>query len=248
MTLIPNRLKSYLKETNTLLYSYIIVAPLFIGYELLIFISQPTTEQIVRIAVDVWLKNLFSYIGINTLSFLLILLILAGIFILYRERERFAQLKTKYLAFILVESCLYAMLVAFLASFFTTIISGLNAFQSGLDELSYLQKFSLSLGAGLYEEIFYRVILYTVFYKLATRFMKFQQYNWLINNIIAITLSSLLFSIAHYTGELGDIFTVSSFTFRFIFSVLLTVIYINRGFGVTAWTHAIYDLIVITLY
>ena len=61
--------------------------------------------------------------------------------------------------------------------------------------------------------------------------------------IISIIFSSILFSSFHYIGV--ESFTPLSFTLRFIAGVYLSLIYINRGFGIVALTHAFYDLFVI---
>jgi len=65
--------------------------------------------------------------------------------------------------------------------------------------------------------------------------------------IAAIVLSAFVFSLAHYTGSLGEAFTLTSFTFRFLFGVALSAIYLLRGFGMAAWTHALYDIIVLLI-
>ena len=57
-----------------------------------------------------------------------------------------------------------------------------------------------------------------------------------------LVVSSLIFSAFHYVGALGDTFTVASFTFRAIAGVVFSVLYVTRGLGITAWTHALYDL------
>ena len=59
---------------------------------------------------------------------------------------------------------------------------------------------------------------------------------------VSVVVSALIFSGFHYVGALGDTFTVASFTFRAIAGVAFSVLYVTRGFGVTAWTHALYDL------
>jgi hypothetical protein len=56
----------------------------------------------------------------------------------------------------------------------------------------------------------------------------------------------VLFSGAHYVGPLGDSFALPSFTFRFLFGLALNVLFLWRGFGVAAWTHALYDVMVVT--
>ncbi|MDX1672858.1 MAG: CPBP family intramembrane glutamate endopeptidase, partial [Balneolaceae bacterium] len=57
--------------------------------------------------------------------------------------------------------------------------------------------------------------------------------------------AALIFSGVHYIGVFGDPFTVGTFLFRFLFGLALNGIYIYRGFGMAAWTHAIYDMMVI---
>ena len=64
-----------------------------------------------------------------------------------------------------------------------------------------------------------------------------------IPKIFLTSESSVLFSMFHYLGE--ETFTPYSFTLRFIAGIYLSSIYINRGFGIVALTHAFYDLFVI---
>jgi hypothetical protein len=53
---------------------------------------------------------------------------------------------------------------------------------------------------------------------------------------------ALIFSIFHYIGPYGDNFRLTSFTFRAVAGVLFSGLYVMRGFGITAWTHAMYDV------
>jgi hypothetical protein len=46
-------------------------------------------------------------------------------------------------------------------------------------------------------------------------------------------------------GAYGDVFTVQSFTFRMIAGLFFSALYVLRGFGVDAWTHALYDVFLI---
>jgi hypothetical protein len=64
--------------------------------------------------------------------------------------------------------------------------------------------------------------------------------------IIVALVGALLFSAVHYIGALGDAFTLSSFTFRFLFGLALNAVFLIRGFGVAAWTHALYDVMIVT--
>lgn len=230
---------SYFRSTNSLLYSYLISLPLLLLYEGLLLISQPESEQIVRISVDVWIKTLFSYVGRDVLSITLILVALLGVYVLYRERYKLSSLKLKYFLAMLIEAAVYAFLLALLIS---TVINNLLMIQvDSVESLSILQKIALSLGAGLYEELFFRVILVSLLLYLFKRF--FNKRSLVVAS--AMILAALLFSLAHYVGELGDPFTFGSFLFRFLFGISLNAIYIWRGFGMAAWTHAIYDVMVV---
>lgn len=240
MSTLTNSVKHYFSSTHSLLYSYLISLPLLLLYEVLIFIAQPETEQVVRISVDVWIKTLFSYIGPNVLSITLIFVALLGVIILYRERERLSSLKLTYFLTMLIEASAYAFVLALLIT--SAITALFQMIQTpAVESLTILQQLALSLGAGLYEELFFRVILVSVllfgFKQLFAK--KYLSYG------LAIVIAAAIFSFVHYLGALGDPFTVSSFLFRFLFGLALNAIYIWRGFGMAAWTHAIYDLMVI---
>ena len=240
MSTLTNSVKHYFSSTHSLLYSYLISLPLLLLYEVLIFIAQPETEQVVRISVDVWIKTLFSYIGPNVLSITLIFAALLGVIILYRERERLSSLKLTYFLTMVIEASVYAFVLALLIT--SAITALFQMIQTpAVESLTILQQLALSLGAGLYEELFFRVILVSVllfgFKQLFAK--KYLSYG------LAIVLAAAIFSFVHYIGALGDPFTMSSFLFRFLFGLALNAIYIWRGFGMAAWTHAIYDLMVI---
>lgn len=233
-------IKRYFSTTHSLLYSYLISLPLLILYEVLIRVSQPGQDQIVRISVDMWIKTLFSYVDPNVLSITLILVAVLGLFILYKERHRLSSLKLRYFLVMIFEASIYAFVLSILISL--TVGSLIQLMQSSpIESLSILQKMALSLGAGLYEELFFRVILVSALLWVFNHLFKKQ----VVAYTGAIIIAALLFSLAHYFGSMGDPFTLGSFLFRFLFGLSLNAIYIWRGFGMAAWTHAIYDLMVI---
>jgi TRAP-type C4-dicarboxylate transport system permease small subunit len=96
----------------------------------------------------------------------------------------------------------------------------------------------ISLGAGIYEELLFRVLLVWAFTALGGA-LGLKRAGAVA---LAVVLSALVFSAFHYVGPLGDTLTLSSFTFRAIAGLLLSALYVARGFGITAWTHALYDV------
>jgi hypothetical protein len=111
-----------------------------------------------------------------------------------------------------------------------------------LTKLSAPTRLMLSLGAGLYEELFFRVLLVgglaaagKVVLGLSTRGA----------GILAAIVGALIFSAFHYVGQYGDPFRLQSFVFRALSGLAFSGLYLLRGFGITAWTHALYDAILL---
>ena len=114
--------KQYFTNTHTLLYSFLFSLPLFFIYEALIIISQPNVTELVRISVDVWMKTLFTALGVNAVSFSLLLVLVFGVFILYKERNELKKLQLKYFPILIFESLLYGIIVAYISSYLTYLI------------------------------------------------------------------------------------------------------------------------------
>ena len=55
-------------------------------------------------------------------------------------------------------------------------------------------------------------------------------------------VSAVVFSGFHYVGALGDPFKMTSFVFRLLLGLALTLVYATRGFAAAVWTHAVYDI------
>ena len=96
------------------------------------------------------------------------------------------------------------------------------------------------LGAGVYEELLFRLLLVPL---LA----------WMLGWFCAgpgaamagaVLLSSLLFAAAHYLGPYGEHFRSATFLFRTAAGMFFAVLFAYRGFGIAAGTHAGYDLLV----
>lgn len=98
----------------------------------------------------------------------------------------------------------------------------------------------LSVGAGVYEEIVFRLLLITALYFVLTTLLKT---NKPIGAMISIIAATLIFTAMHYVGTLSDGFTYTSFTFRLLSGIVLSVIFMFRGLGIAVYTHAIYDML-----
>ena len=73
-------------------------------------------------------------------------------------------------------------------------------------------------------------------------------FKWSLNfsRVVAMIISAGIFSSFHFLGEYGDYFSFNIFMIRFFAGIFLGMVYFSRGFGIVAWSHSIYDLIVLT--
>jgi membrane protease YdiL (CAAX protease family) len=102
------------------------------------------------------------------------------------------------------------------------------------------------LGAGIYEELLFRVLLLPAIAWGLIYGGRNKNRSWQF----AIALSSLLFAAAHYQWSLpgwdfaGEPFAWPSFLFRTAAGVFFAILFLRRGFGIAAGTHALYDILV----
>jgi hypothetical protein len=96
------------------------------------------------------------------------------------------------------------------------------------------------LGAGVYEEALFRLALIPLFYGV----LRLLQMPSVLASALAVTASSLLFSIAHHAGTPGETFTWFAFIFRWLAGVYFAWVFVVRGFGVAVGCHCVYDVLV----
>jgi len=232
---------SYFTVTKGVLYSYIACLPLLLFYELLIWVSSLDTSDSIRISVDVWFRQIVQLTGLHSTSIILGGVALLGVVLLYIKRADLHNIKKSYFLMMLAESLLYSIIIIITIHTFLDAVLMANS-SSQIESLSSLQLYALSLGAGLYEELFFRVILVSLLIFIFKMFTT----NEPVATSLSIVSAALIFSGVHYVGFYGDTFTLHSFLFRFLFGLGLNLIYVKRGFGIAAWTHAVYDLIVVS--
>jgi membrane protease YdiL (CAAX protease family) len=106
------------------------------------------------------------------------------------------------------------------------------------------------IGAGIYEELVFRLILIIVLMML---FQDVLRLGHKVSIILSILISAALFSAYHHIVYLGGQFVQSSpfnwpeFGFRTIAGIYFAVLFAIRGFGITAGAHAFYDIIAVSM-
>ncbi|MDH4238492.1 MAG: CPBP family intramembrane metalloprotease [Phycisphaerae bacterium] len=123
------------------------------------------------------------------------------------------------------------------------------AMETGSSEVksdSLLASIVTGIGAGIYEELVFRLILICVLMLLFQDVLRLSHKNSII---LSVLVSAGLFSAHHHivliNGQLAlsAAFNWTEFGFRTIAGVYFAVLFAIRGFGITAGTHAFYDII-----
>ena len=111
---------------------------------------------------------------------------------------------------------------------------------------SLLADIVTGIGAGIYEELVFRLILICALMVLFQNVLHLGHKNSII---LSVLVSAALFSAHHHIvyldGQFGPSapFNWTEFGFRTIAGVYFAALFAVRGFGITAGTHAFYDII-----
>ncbi|HYJ79410.1 MAG TPA: CPBP family intramembrane glutamic endopeptidase [Longimicrobiaceae bacterium] len=234
-------MQRYFEITRKHSYSLLFALPLLVLYEAGAALTSGGRSGL-RNGADVLLRMLLAAGGVrSTLAFTALLLVAAAVLIARERRREPLPLRGGVFAGMAAESVVYAVLFGFVVGGLTSWMlgGGWLAMQNGsLEKLPLLDGIVLSLGAGFYEELLFRVLMVGGLLYAFTHAGVSQRGA----RIYAALLAAFLFSAFHYVGPYAYPLELSSFTFRFLAGLAFNVLFILRGFGITAWTHALYDV------
>ncbi len=217
-----------------------LVLPIFVAYHL----GVSTLK--VRNAADLvtsWLASLAAH---NQLLYwgLTLCVGLALVAVLYIV-GRGQAFDFKRFGLVIVEGVLYAVIMGATASYVVGVLPRGLALGSS-PPFGAWPGVVMSLGAGLYEEIAFRVGLFgVVAWGVRALISKGNKRTVLL--VIWCFAAAAVFSGWHYVGELGDPWDTRSFVFRWVCGVVFTGIFVFRGFAPAVWTHVLYDVWVLVL-
>lgn len=207
--------------------------PLFVAYHVgVVFLS-------IRNAADLVTSRLAAFAEHDRMLYVLLTLglglVVAALLLMTGHRDK---LRWQTFAVVAIEGVVYAMLMRFAASWVAARLS----LGPGIADAGPFAGAVMSIGAGFYEELTFRAVLFGLGSKFLLMIDDFPR--WLIYPTWAL-VCSLAFSGWHHVGAMGEPFTWSAFVFRTVCGLLFTLVFALRGFAPAVWTHAIYDLWVI---
>ena len=224
-------------------YSLVFALPLLLAYQTLAAFQPVGPRGSLRNGADVLLETLFVALAGRWGPLVFMSCVIGtGVWLVVRDmRAHGRHLRSGVFAGMLAEATLLALGFGVIVGALTSQVVRPPAMVGAaqIEALAAPARLMLSLGAGIYEELLFRVVLVT---GLAWFGQAIFGWRAATAGLWAVIVGAVVFSAAHYVGPYGDHLTIYSFVFRMIAGVFFSALFVLRGFGITAWTHALYDV------
>lgn len=219
------------------------VFPLLLGYEVGLLFSEGVN------GVDFLTVALQRVSGGDRATYLLLHLGLALVYlgvVLYLRSRR--QLDLGAFLPMLLESAIYALTLGSVIVFVMVEVFGFSGMLSAAvrmpAELGRAGTVVVtSLGAGVHEELVFRVLLFAGGFAL----LVVLGVPRLTAGLVAVVVASVAFSLAHHVGPGGEELELSVFTYRLLAGMVFAAIFYFRSFAHAVYTHFLYDVYVLAL-
>jgi len=221
------------REVSTVAFGSV---PLVLIYGLLLPIASPWA----RSGVDLISGPLLAELSTLTWVAIQVAIALALVAFAIDRRQRTVREHLSWSWPPIIEACIWGLTLGGLVLFLMDEAHLLSTASPAPLELSLVDRLVISAGAGLHEELLFRLLALPLVSWLLSRALGVPRRAALIG---AVILSSLGFSLAHhFAGEPLDAFV---FAYRLTAGLVFATLFVTRGFAVTAWAHAAYDFSVI---
>lgn len=225
----------------------IFLTPLLILYEAGVLWVGGSQAESLRNGADFWMRGWLRELGAGQ-PCLLPVFVVCGLLIWQIAGKYPWRVSADAMLGMLAESLLFAFCLvvlgqvqdlAFRQYHMVTAASHAGGLPAGV-----LPRVISFVGAGVYEEVLFRLCLLPVCYA-ALRLLLLPGK---AAAVLAVICTSVAFSSAHYVGAGADQFSFYTFLFRALAGMFFAVLFILRGFGITAGSHAAYDVLVGVLF
>lgn len=228
----------YFRLSRSHYYSLIIIFPLAVIYSVMGYFINWNTPYKLRNGADVLIRVFFQLFGSYAEIFYILTLNLIIIsIILYYKREFSNSIRLQVLTIMILEGIFWAFCLFVIFIFGNQLLSAPTSF-------STFEQFYLSVGAGIYEELVFRFLSISIIVFISHKLFGSGK---VFSLSISIVFSSIFFSLFHYIGVFGEVFSWQSFFYRFSAGCFLSFLYLARGLGVAVYSHVYYDILISSL-
>jgi hypothetical protein len=231
----------YLRATRHPCSSALFVLPLLAIYEIGIWLLGASNADRLRNGADTWLRWLLSRAGLVQSFWTGLLLAIALLaWTWWRRQDRPGDLPGIWMG-IVTESAVFALGLWVLSLGLGPLLDSIGVqLQVRPQAEPAMQELVCYLGAGLYEEALFRLLLLS----LLVRLFRLGDLPRAAGAVLAIVASAAIFAAAHHIGPAGEPFRGYVFLFRMLAGIYFALLYHLRGFGVAVGAHAGYDVLV----
>ena len=162
-------LNNYCNYSKNLFSNIILLVPLIILYETIYILKFYNKEYSIRNTADIILRDIYEYFFYNSISyysFLFLILFLFFMFFYFNNKNNFI-FNIKYNYFMYLEGVLFGLILVF-------ILNGTDSFNNISSNYynDIFLTFYLCLGAGIWEEILFRFLLFSFLYIILSKLLK----------------------------------------------------------------------------
>lgn len=229
-----------LEVRGNLLTSIVLVFPLLIVYELGVLFTDTMN------GADLITQSLIRLLGVRGFVAVQVglLVLLLGLVLYLRRNQRF---ELRIFIPVLLESGIYALTMGTLIIFLMVDLLHIDPrlAAAAAPRGSFFDRIIMSVGAGVHEELVFRLILLGGLAFVGERGLRLPRFTAVL---IAFLVSSALFSAAHHVGPFGEPFRPGVFVYRLMAGMFFGALFQFRGFAIAVYTHALYDIYVLVLH
>lgn len=226
-------LKRYLLNSRSPLIGLVMVLPLLVLYNVGLLVTDWRALNGADLVTWILVETL-DRTGYLITQGVVIVAFLIAIGVLQRKR----QFHLAYYAPLLAESLVYALGMG------TLILAVMREAHllggSPGEPMGLFTVLTISAGAGVHEELVFRLLMIPAIAWLLTRTAGLRPGLAVTLSVVA---SSVLFSLAHYLGP--ESFQLFTFAYRSLAGLVFAALFLARGFAVAVYTHALYDVYVL---
>lgn len=260
---IPSRQKlarpvGYFERSQQPLQSLIFLLPLVVIYEVGALLMHKAAiasgEQAVGVRAHLMLNHFFEIFGVTSfyLPGIVVVIVLFCWHLARKPGKDDWRISPKLYALMGLECLALSIPMLIWGMVFLRKMSATDSSVAMLaaslpipDEL--LQELIISIGAGIYEELLFRLMglvgLHMIFVDLLALPDR-------VGTIGAVAISAMAFGLYHFPSlafSQWSGYDWARFVFYTLGGVFLSIVYIMRGFGIVAGTHALYDILLTLL-
>jgi hypothetical protein len=235
---------AYLRATRHPWPCLLFLVPLLIAYEVgVLYLGGPHPET-VRNGADHWLRCALEVIGLRFFWVPPLVLVVAFAVWAYWRREDSPPDMGGVLCGMVLESITFALglwvVCRLLAPLFVHAGLSVGEDSSLTTAEPAMRQLITYLGAGIYEEALFRLLLFSALVGL----LRLVDLPLVIAVPTAALASGILFSMAHHIGPYGQAYSNYLFLFRLAAGLYFALLYQLRGFGIVVGAHACYNVMV----